>query len=100
MAEVKEYTRYEVARILGARALQIAMDAPLLMKNISHEKKQEQAKNSRNNRCNHPSAGNSPQCTPADTPAALKQTDTDHGSHDGLGTGNRNQGDCRQSMTG
>ena len=27
-----EYTRYEVARILGARALQISMDAPLLLK--------------------------------------------------------------------
>jgi DNA-directed RNA polymerase subunit K len=27
-----EFTRYEVARILGARALQIAMDAPLLLK--------------------------------------------------------------------
>ena len=30
------FTRYEVARILGARALQIAMDAPLLLK-ISEE---------------------------------------------------------------
>lgn len=27
-----EFTKYEVARILGARALQIAMDAPLLVK--------------------------------------------------------------------
>ena len=27
-----EFTRYEIARIIGARALQIAMDAPLLMK--------------------------------------------------------------------
>lgn len=27
-----EFTKYEVARILGARALQIAMDAPLLLK--------------------------------------------------------------------
>jgi DNA-directed RNA polymerase subunit K len=27
-----QFTRYEVARILGARALQIAMDAPLLLK--------------------------------------------------------------------
>lgn len=26
------FTRYEIARIIGARALQIAMDAPLLMK--------------------------------------------------------------------
>ena len=29
--ETDKYTRYEVARILGARALQIAMNAPLLM---------------------------------------------------------------------
>ena len=28
--EIKGYTKYEEARILGARALQIAMDAPLL----------------------------------------------------------------------
>jgi DNA-directed RNA polymerase subunit K len=28
----KQFTKYEVARILGARALQIAMDAPLLLK--------------------------------------------------------------------
>jgi len=27
-----QYTKYEIARILGARALQIAMDAPLLIK--------------------------------------------------------------------
>lgn len=27
-----DFTRYEIARILGARALQIAMDAPLLLK--------------------------------------------------------------------
>ncbi len=27
-----EYTKYETARIIGARALQIAMGAPLLMK--------------------------------------------------------------------
>lgn len=36
MAEKKEFTRYERARILGARALQIAMNAPLLVK-ISNE---------------------------------------------------------------
>jgi DNA-directed RNA polymerase subunit K len=31
--EIKEqFTKYEIARILGARALQIAMDAPLLIK--------------------------------------------------------------------
>ena len=29
--EAEKYTRYEMARILGARALQIAMNAPLLM---------------------------------------------------------------------
>lgn len=28
----KEFTRYEIARIIGARALQIAMDAPLILK--------------------------------------------------------------------
>lgn len=28
--EIKEFTKYEKARILGARALQVAMDAPLL----------------------------------------------------------------------
>ncbi len=28
----KKFTKYEIARILGARALQIAMDAPLLVK--------------------------------------------------------------------
>lgn len=28
----QEFTRYEIARILGARALQISMDAPLLLK--------------------------------------------------------------------
>ena len=27
-----EFTRYEIARILGARALQIAMNAPILIK--------------------------------------------------------------------
>ncbi len=27
-----QYTKYEIARIIGARALQIAMDAPLLFK--------------------------------------------------------------------
>ena len=33
----QEFTRFEAARILGARALQIAMDAPLLVK-IEKEK--------------------------------------------------------------
>lgn len=28
----KKFTKYEIARILGARALQISMDAPLLIK--------------------------------------------------------------------
>ena len=28
----EKFTKYEIARILGARALQIAMDAPLLLK--------------------------------------------------------------------
>ncbi|MBS3089408.1 DNA-directed RNA polymerase subunit K [Candidatus Pacearchaeota archaeon] len=32
----ENFTKYEIARILGARALQIAMDAPLLVK-ISEE---------------------------------------------------------------
>lgn len=36
----KKYTKYEVARILGARALQISMNAPLLL-NISQEKLEE-----------------------------------------------------------
>ena len=32
MIEIGEYSKYEIARILGARALQIAMNAPLLIK--------------------------------------------------------------------
>ncbi|MBD3252657.1 DNA-directed RNA polymerase subunit K [Candidatus Pacearchaeota archaeon] len=28
----KKFTRYEIARILGARSLQLAMDAPILLK--------------------------------------------------------------------
>ena len=36
MTDAKQFTRYETARILGARALQIAMNAPLLIK-ISDE---------------------------------------------------------------
>ena len=32
----QEFTKYEIARIIGARGLQIAMDAPLLLK-ISEE---------------------------------------------------------------
>ncbi len=36
MAEQRQFTKYETARILGARALQISMNAPLLIK-ISKE---------------------------------------------------------------
>jgi DNA-directed RNA polymerase subunit K len=36
MDQKETFTRYEIARIIGARALQIAMDAPLLLK-ISEE---------------------------------------------------------------
>ena len=32
MAEKLQFTKYEMARILGARALQISMNAPLLIK--------------------------------------------------------------------
>lgn len=32
MTNEEEYTRYEVARIIGARALQISMGAPVLVK--------------------------------------------------------------------
>jgi DNA-directed RNA polymerase subunit K/omega len=32
MDQQHQFTKYEVARIIGARALQIAMDAPLLIK--------------------------------------------------------------------
>ena len=32
MMKKEEFTKYEVARIIGARALQIAMNAPLLIK--------------------------------------------------------------------
>jgi len=38
--EKQVFTKFEIARILGARALQIAMDAPLLMK-VSDEKLKE-----------------------------------------------------------
>ena len=33
----QEFTRFEIARILGARALQISMDAPLLIKLSTEE---------------------------------------------------------------
>jgi len=36
MAEQEEFSKYEKARVLGARGLQISMDAPLLVK-ISEE---------------------------------------------------------------
>ena len=36
MADAKQFSKYEIARILGARSLQIAMNAPLLIK-ISQE---------------------------------------------------------------
>ncbi len=32
MIELKDYTKYEKARIIGARALQISMGAPFLIK--------------------------------------------------------------------
>ena len=35
-AKTEKFTKYEIARIIGARALQIAMDAPLILK-ISDE---------------------------------------------------------------
>jgi DNA-directed RNA polymerase subunit K/omega len=37
--EYAEFTKYEIARIVGARALQIAMDAPLLLKMTEEELK-------------------------------------------------------------
>ena len=37
---MEEFTKYEVARIIGARALQIAMDAPLLLRISDSELKE------------------------------------------------------------
>jgi DNA-directed RNA polymerase subunit K/omega len=37
MAEIKEFSKYEKARIIGARGLQISMDAPLLVKMSDEE---------------------------------------------------------------
>ncbi|MEK6927091.1 MAG: DNA-directed RNA polymerase subunit K [Nanoarchaeota archaeon] len=37
--EHQQFTKFEVARIIGARALQIAMDAPLLLKISTDELK-------------------------------------------------------------
>jgi len=36
----EQFTKYELARILGARALQIAMDAPILLKMSDEELKE------------------------------------------------------------
>ncbi len=38
IADKNEYTRFEVARIIGARALQISMGAPVLLKVDGQEK--------------------------------------------------------------
>jgi DNA-directed RNA polymerase subunit K len=39
LEQLKEkFTRYEIARILGARSLQLAMDAPVLLKMSDQEK--------------------------------------------------------------
>ena len=38
--ETTQFTKYEIARIIGARALQIAMDAPLLLKMSDEELKE------------------------------------------------------------
>jgi len=40
MEKQEHFTKYEIARILGARALQLAMDAPILLK-IDKEKLEE-----------------------------------------------------------
>ena len=40
MINKHDFTRYETARIIGARALQIAMDAPLLLKISDEDLKQ------------------------------------------------------------
>lgn len=36
----QEFTKYEIARIIGARALQIAMDAPIILKISEDELKE------------------------------------------------------------
>ena len=38
--EVHTFTRYEIARILGARSLQLAMDAPILLKMTKEEEEE------------------------------------------------------------
>ena len=40
MKPLENFTKYEIARIIGARALQIAMDAPIILK-ISEEELKE-----------------------------------------------------------
>ena len=40
MEQKQNFTKYEIARIIGARALQIAMDAPLLLKIPEEELRQ------------------------------------------------------------
>ncbi len=40
MQQLHEYTKYEIARIIGARALQISMDAPILLKISEKELKE------------------------------------------------------------
>lgn len=40
MESKQQFTKYEIARIIGARALQIAMDAPLLLKVSEEELRQ------------------------------------------------------------
>jgi len=40
MSQQEQFTKYEIARILGARGLQIAMDAPLLLKISEDELKE------------------------------------------------------------
>jgi len=32
MSEITDFTKYEIARIIGSRALQISMGAPILLK--------------------------------------------------------------------
>ena len=38
--EKQQFTKFEIARILGARALQLSMDAPLLIKIDEKEKRE------------------------------------------------------------
>ena len=36
----EQFTKYEIARILGARSLQLAMDAPILLKLTKEEEEE------------------------------------------------------------